>query len=132
MARQRILIADDESYLRQILSTTLQQRGYDVSAACDGTVAYDAAVANPPDLLICDYQMPALDGLSLCVRLKATSETSLIPVLMLTARGHILTNDDLVRTNIRAVLSKPFSTRDLLPKIEDALRPAVREQRKAG
>jgi DNA-binding response OmpR family regulator len=132
MAQQRILIADDESYLTQILTSTLRRRGYDVSAASDGLAAYEAAAANPPDLLICDYQMPGLNGLNLCVRLKATSETSGIPVLMLTARGHILTDDDLARTNIRAVLPKPFSARDLFPKIEDALRPATREQRKAG
>lgn len=132
MAQQRILIADDESYLTQILSATLRRRGYDVSAANDGGAAYDAAVANPPDLLICDYQMPVLDGLSLCARLKEKPETSGIPVLMLTARGHIMTSDDLARTNIRAVLPKPFSTRDLFPKIEEALRSAACGQRKAG
>lgn len=132
MAKQRILIADDESYLTQILSSTLRRRGYDVTVASDGLTAYEAAVANPPDLLISDYQMPALDGLSLCARLRARSETSRIPVLLLTARGHILSSDDLARTNIRAVLPKPFSTRDLFPKIEEALRPTPCEQRKAG
>lgn len=131
MAQQRILIADDESYLTQILSTTLQRRGYETFVANEGLAAYELALANLPNLLICDYQMPLLDGLALCTRLKSTPKTSDIPVLMLTARGHILSSDDLGRTNIRAVLSKPFSTRDLLPKIEEVLRPAC-EQRKAG
>lgn len=132
MASPRILIADDESYLTQLLSSTLQRRGYDVSVAADGSSAWELATANPPDLLICDFQMPVMDGLELCTRLKANSTTSHVPVLMLTARGHILTPQDLARTNIGAVLAKPFSVRDLLPKIEAALGPNGRGQRRAG
>jgi DNA-binding response OmpR family regulator len=132
MAQRRILIADDESYVTQILNLNLQRRGYTVFVAGDGAAAYDLAVAHAPDLVISDYQMPILDGLGLCMRLKSNPLTAHVPVLLLTARGHTLTPDDLARTNIRAVLPKPFSIRELFPKIEAALRIDSAEERKAG
>jgi two-component system phosphate regulon response regulator PhoB len=70
--------------------------------------------------------------LGLCRRLKETVATAHIPVLMLTARGHRMEQSDLARTNIRAVLLKPFSIRDLLPKVELLLNENVGVGRKAG
>jgi DNA-binding response OmpR family regulator len=132
MAQQRIVIADDESYLTQLLSEKLRQRGYAVFVAHDGAVGYELALSHLPELVISDLQMPVLDGLKMCVQLRAKRETAHIPVLMLTARGHILTPEDLKRANIRGVLPKPFSTRELFTKIDQILRTAAREQRKAG
>jgi DNA-binding response OmpR family regulator len=131
MAQQRIVIADDETYLTQLLGEKLRQRGFAVFIGNDGAAGFQLAVSHLPDLVISDFQMPVLDGLGMCAQLKSTPETAHIPVLMLTARGHALTPQDLARTNIRAVLSKPFSTRELFPKIDEALRPMC-GQRKAG
>jgi CheY-like chemotaxis protein len=132
MAKRRILIADDECYVTQILTLNLQRRGYAVITADDGQAAYDLALAQVPDLVVSDYQMPVLDGLGLCALLKSNPVTAHVPVLMLTARGHMLTPEELARTNIRAVLPKPFSVRDLFPKIEQALHVESAEGRKAG
>lgn len=132
MAQRRILVADDESYLTQILFLNLQRRGYQVLVAGDGAAAYALALAHLPDLVISDYQMPILDGLGLCLRLKDTASTAHIPILMLTARGHTLDAADLRRTNIRAVLPKPFSVRELFPKIDLALGAKAAAERKAA
>lgn len=132
MAQQRIVIADDESYLTQLVGDKLRKRGYSVFIAHDGQAGFDLAVSHLPDLVISDFQMPVLDGLKMCIRLRAKPETAHIPVLMLTARGHVLTGDELKRANIRAVMPKPFSARDLLAKMEEVLRSVAREQRKAG
>lgn len=132
MAQRRILIADDESYVTQILNLNLQRRGYAVFVAGDGGTAFDLAVAQVPDLVISDCQMPVLDGLALCMRLKSNAKTAHVPVLLLTARGHTIEAEDLARTNIRAVVPKPFSIRELFPKIERALRVEAAEERKAG
>jgi CheY-like chemotaxis protein len=132
MAQFRILVADDEDYLTQILQSNLQRRGYEVAVARDGLAAYELAVKLVPDLVISDYQMPVLDGLALCIRLKETLATAHIPALMLTARGHRLTPEELERTNIRAVLPKPFSIRELIPKIESLLNGQSAAVRKAA
>lgn len=132
MAQQRIVIADDESYLTQLVGEKLRRRGYVVFVAHDGQAGFDLAVSHLPDLVISDFQMPVLDGLKMCIRLRAKAETSHIPVLMLTARGHVLTPEELRRANIRGVLPKPFSARDLFAKMDEILRAVAREQRKAG
>ena len=71
--------------------------------------------------MVTDYQMPGGNGLELCTRLRSTPETADIPALMLTARGYKLPQSDLERTNIRALLSKPFSPRQLLAVIQEHL-----------
>ena len=132
MALHRILIADDENYLTQILRSNLERRGYEVAVTADGSAAYEKAISYIPDLVISDYQMPILDGLGLCMRLKETLATAHIPVLMLTARGHRVEPSELAGTNIRAILAKPFSIRDLLPKVEAMLSENIAVERKAG
>jgi CheY-like chemotaxis protein len=72
-----------------------------------------------PDLICSDFQMPLMSGLELAERLKATAETAHIPILMLTARGHRITPTQLAQTNIRTMLAKPFSARELVAKLQE-------------
>ena len=67
--------------------------------------------------------MPVLSGYEMAVKLKENPETCAIPVLMLTGRGHLLSDEQLARTNIRYLLSKPFSAKSLLAKIDDLIGP---------
>jgi len=76
------------------------------------------------DLIVSDFQMPLLSGFDLCVRLREEPKTAQIPVIMLTARGHRLAASQLAQTNIKHLLPKPFSTKDLLTKVEEILGPA--------
>jgi CheY-like chemotaxis protein len=125
MTGRTILIADDEAYLTQILSFNIQKTGAKVIVARNGQESCALAEKHHPDLIVSDYQMPIMDGLAACIALKANPATAAIPVIMLTARGHKLSADELVKTNIRSLLAKPFSARDLITKIQEILASAA-------
>lgn len=117
----RVLVVDDEAHIRQVLSIKLRNAGHEVSTASDGEEAFEAARQEPPDLIITDFQMPYMSGLELCKALVGESATAEIPVLMLTARGYSLDEEDLRIGNIRDVLSKPFSPRAILQRVQEIL-----------
>lgn len=116
-----ILVVDDEAHITHVVSLKLRNAGYDVITAGDGEEGYEAAVQNKPSLIITDLQMPYLTGLELSRKLKQTKSTAEIPILMLTARGFGLTPDDMNGSNIIGMLSKPFSPREVLEKVEAVL-----------
>ncbi len=118
---QRILIVDDEVHILQVLSLKLGNAGFDVIKAEDGEEAMHRAKQDVPDLIITDFQMPYMTGLELCKALKADPVTENIPILMLTARGYALADDDLAIGNIRDVLSKPFSPRAVVDQVRSIL-----------
>jgi CheY-like chemotaxis protein len=113
-----ILVVDDETHILHIVSMKLRNAGYDVVTAEDGEEGWEKAVEHRPALIITDYQMPLLTGLELCQKLKTNDHTKDIPALMLTARGFSLNDQQLEGTNIVAVLSKPFSPRDVLQRVQ--------------
>lgn len=119
-----ILVADDEPHIRHVVSAKLKNAGYDVLVAEDGREAYELAKANHPSLIVTDCQMPEMSGLELCGRLRSEADTADIPALILTARGFSLDAKDLEGTNIREVLAKPFSPRELLSKVQQHLNAA--------
>ena len=118
---KRILVADDESHILHVVSLKLSNAGYQVVTASDGQEALELASAERPDLLITDYHMPQLSGLELCQRLQQQPATSGIPTVMLTARGYALEPEDMERSGIRRMLSKPFSPRQLLTTVNEML-----------
>ena len=120
MART-IVIADDEPHLIYIVAYNLKKAGFDVHTVANGRECVTLATTLRPDLIVSDYQMPVLDGLAACQELKQDPRSAAIPVLLLTARGHRLTDEELARTNAKAVLPKPFSARQLLAKIDEVL-----------
>ena len=119
-----ILVVDDETHISHVVSLKFQQAGMRVLTASDGEEGYEIACRELPDLVVTDFQMPIMTGLELSWRLRETAATSEIPVLMVTARGHLLTEDDLSRTSIKGVMSKPFSPRHLLEKVRELLADA--------
>lgn len=116
-----ILIADDEAHIRHVVAGKLTAAGYDVRQARNGQEALDL-VTGPagfvPRLVITDFQMPMLSGLDLCKSLRGHAATATTPVLMLTARGYVLSEAELAKTNIRAVIAKPFGVRQLLERVQ--------------
>jgi CheY-like chemotaxis protein len=121
MAEFKILVCDDEPHIVHVVSAKLRNNGFEVVSAADGEEAFDAAKQHAPDLVITDYQMPFLSGLELCAKLRADPQTAGIPVIMLTARGFSLGDEDLKDTNIRKVLLKPFSPREVLKSVSGVL-----------
>jgi DNA-binding response OmpR family regulator len=116
-----ILVVDDEAHILHVVSLKLTNAGYDVITAEDGEEALDLALTKNPDLIITDFQMPFMTGLELCVRLKQEAKTAATPALMLTARGSSLADELLHQTNITGVLSKPFSPREILAKVDELI-----------
>ena len=121
MTSRTLLIADDEPHLSRILAYNLEKTEATVVTACNGAECLDLAEKHHPDLIISDYQMPVLDGLQACTALKANPLTAHIPVIMLTARGHRLSNEEIERTNIQCLMPKPFSARQVVAKVDELL-----------
>ena len=124
MHGKTVLVVDDEPHIRYMLDYKLGRAGFTVLTASDGGQAYDLACEHRPDVVVTDFQMPGGDGLELCKRLNANTATASIPVLMLTARGYKVPASDLQQTNIRGLMDKPFSPKDLLARIKELLASA--------
>jgi CheY-like chemotaxis protein len=118
-----ILICDDEPHVTQLMGLTLGDAGFRVREAADGREALDLALAEPPDLVITDFQMPRMNGLELARHLRSRPETTRVPVIMLTSRSHRIDADELAATAILRVLPKPFSPRDVAAEATRLLRP---------
>ncbi len=121
MTAKKILVADDESHILNVVSLKLRNAGFTVVTARDGQEAFDLAHAEHPDLLITDYHMPQMSGIELCQKLKQDASTASIPAIMLTARGYHLEPKDTEQSGILKMLSKPFSPRQLLSTVEEIL-----------
>lgn len=119
-----ILVADDETHILNVVSLKLRNAGYTVLVAEDGAEAYALARTHIPDLVITDYQMPRLSGLELCSKLQSDPITAHLPAVLLTARGFTLSEVDKRAANIRRVIAKPFSPREVLACVEEMLRAA--------
>lgn len=113
-----ILIVDDETHILHVVSIKLKNAGYRIVTAGDGEEGLAAALEHQPDLVITDYQMPFMTGLELCIAMKQHETTAHIPAMMLTARGFSLDSQYTEQTNIVALLSKPFSPREILAKVQ--------------
>ena len=122
--RKKILIADDEAHILHVVTVKLSNAGYEVITAMDGEEALELCRSKKPDLLITDYQMPYLTGLELSKRLRQDERTARIPVLLLTARGFDIESHEMSEAGINDVISKPFSPREILRKVENLLENA--------
>lgn len=109
-----VLLVDDEIHLTTMVASRLKRAGVTVLTADNGEEALDLAREHVPDLVISDYQMPVMDGFEFCIKLHEDTATAAVPVIMLTARGHKLSPEELARTSIRHLMPKPFSMRELL------------------
>jgi two-component system, OmpR family, alkaline phosphatase synthesis response regulator PhoP len=119
--QKRILIADDETHILNVLAIKLQNAGFAVIPAENGAAALDRARADHPDLIITDYQMPYLSGVELCARLQDDPATCDIPTVVLTARGFAISEAETSLRNVRRVISKPFSPRQILACVNELL-----------
>ena len=116
----RILIVEDETDMARGLQYNLEARGYEVILASDGEAGYQAALSGAPDLVLLDVMLPKRDGYDVCRALRKVAPR--LPVLMLTARGG--ENDLVLGLKLGAddYIRKPFSTAELMARIEALLR----------
>jgi len=118
----RILVVDDEEDLLELVRYNLTKEGYDVACVASGEEALKAARKLPPDLIVLDLMLPAVDGLEVCRRLKADARTREVPIIMLTAKGE---EGDMIAGLERGAddyIAKPFSPRVLGARIKALLR----------
>src|ERR1019366_4809550 len=116
----KILVVDDDPSVSAALNRALRLEGYEVAVAGDGPVALEEIAVRPPDAVVLDIQLPTLDGLEVCRRMRAAGDDT--PVLMLTARDAI--NDRVQGLDAGAddYLVKPFALAELLARLRALLR----------
>lgn len=119
LSRGKILVVDDESALRSILTTRLSLAGYDVVSAGDGEEALAVFQQEQPDLIVLDVMMPKLDGYGVC---QAVRQESDIPIIMLTALADVGDRITGLQMGADDYLPKPFSPKELEARIASVLR----------
>ncbi len=122
----RILVVDDEAHIVMVVALKLRNAGFEVDTAHDGDEAlailqHNAAENKSTDLLVTDLQMPVMTGLALTRAMADDPRLASIPVIMLTARGHLLREGEAATANISRVIHKPFSPKGLLLEVERLL-----------
>jgi two-component system response regulator RegX3 len=118
-----ILLVDDEETLRIWLSYALRKAGHDVTEAEDALEALERLPVCTPDLILLDWMLPGLDGVTFCRKIREVSD---VPVVMLTARGEVEDRVVGLRTGADDYVTKPFSAAELLARIEAVLRRSGR------
>jgi CheY-like chemotaxis protein len=113
MDQASVLVVDDVSDIRELLSYTLEVEGYRVLQACDGSEAIELAASHEPAVIVMDMQMPVLDGIEATRRLKSKGRLKHIPVIAYTAHAADLPSRELFET----VLPKPCSPEEVISAV---------------
>ena len=122
MARQKILVVEDEDDLQELLTYNLSREGYTVHCVPDGERALQRIRNDPPNLIVLDLMLPGVGGLDVCKAAKARAETRAIPIIMLTAKSE--ESDVVAGLELGAddYMTKPFSMKVLIARIRNVLR----------
>jgi len=128
MARERILLVEDEPDIAEVLQYNLEKEGFQVELAGRGDTGLDAVRRESPDLVLLDLMLPGLDGLEMTRLLKRDPATAHLPIVMLTARSEEV--DRIVGLELGAddYISKPFSPREVVLRVKAVLRRLQPEQ----
>jgi PleD family two-component response regulator len=124
----RILIADDEPHIRQILRFTLERAGYQVFTAADGEEALVRANEIKPSLVLLDVMMPKIDGYEVCRKMRQDFSLNQIPVIMLSARGDQRDRVAGLEGGANDYLVKPYSNEELLLRVKNVLEWNIRQK----
>ncbi|MCG3116182.1 MAG: response regulator [Candidatus Manganitrophus sp. SA1] len=122
MNPKKVLIVDDEEFVRQLIQIKLKFCGIETVEAGNGVEAIEKAVSERPDLILLDVMMPKMNGFEACQRLKANQETAHIPIVMLTARGDPSAKERGENAGALEYLTKPFSPQKLAERVQEILK----------
>ena len=119
MSMEKILVADDDRNIAELLRLYLEKEGYSVTLACDGVEALEKFNADTPDIVLLDIMMPRLDGWQVCREIRQRSNC---PIIMLTAKGE--TFDKVLGLELGAddYVVKPFDSKEIVARIKAVLR----------
>ena len=124
---KKILVADDEKDIVELIAYNLEQEGFAVLKAHDGRKAWEAIQSQRPDLVLLDLMMPVIPGMELCRMIRREASTASLPVIMLTAKSDPM--DKILGLEIGAddYITKPFHVRELIARVRAVLRRSERE-----
>jgi two-component system alkaline phosphatase synthesis response regulator PhoP len=122
MAKEHILVVEDEEDILELLRYNLAKEGFRVTGALTGEEAVRAARSTPPDLIVLDLMLPGMDGLTVCRELKMDAKTRDAPIIMLTAKGEEADIVAGLELGADDYVTKPFSPRVLLARLRAVLR----------
>jgi two-component system KDP operon response regulator KdpE len=120
--RSRILLVDDEVAIQRAVGPLLRSRGYEVDIASTGAEALKMVAEQPPDLIVLDLGLPDLEGTEVCRRVRASSASSRVPIVVLSARGAETDKVNALDLGADDYVTKPFGPDELLARIRVALR----------
>ena len=122
--RYRVLIVEDDSDIRELIRYNLMQEGFVVEEAADGPQALERVKRRVPDLMVLDLMLPGMPGLEICRLMRNGSDTSNLPILIVTAKGTEV--DKVIGLEMGAddYVVKPFSPRELIARVKALLRRA--------
>ena len=112
----RILVVEDERQLARHITRALERHGHSLRAEPDGILGLQSALANPPDLVVLDLNLPGLDGLAVLAKLRSANSPA--RVLILTARGEVEDRVKGLKSGADDYLAKPFSVDELIARVE--------------
>ncbi|MEW9104425.1 response regulator transcription factor, partial [Paenibacillus sp.] len=124
MNQTRLLIIDDEDDMRALVQMYLKNSGFEVHQAANGEEALEVLSAMPIDLIVADVMMPVLDGFTLCLNIRQSSN---VPIVFLTARGEEWDRVYGLKIGADDYIVKPFSPSELIARIDAVLRRVHRE-----
>ena len=123
----KILIADDDADIRDVLKLTLLEENYEIIEARDGEEALKIIRSKPLDLVLLDYKMPKMDGRQLCNLIKQDLLLQHLPIIMVTGKGEVTDKIDGIDAGADDYVVKPFEPKELLARIRMALRRTKRD-----
>lgn len=118
---KQVLIVDDEPNIVQALEFLLERRGLQVSVARDGGEAMRMIEAGKPDLVLLDVMMPVMSGHEVCQRVRERADLGHVKILMLSAKGYDAEVSRGMAIGADVYITKPFSTRELMAKVDQLL-----------
>ena len=123
----RVWVVDDDTDIRELLSTYLGQNGFEVSVAAGGVPLRQMLDQSRPDVLVLDLMLPGVGGLEVCRTLKGNAMTAALPIIMLTARSEEI--DKVIGLELGAddYMTKPFSPREMVARVKAVLRRSQKE-----
>jgi DNA-binding response OmpR family regulator len=125
-AKRKVLIAEDEGDIRNLVVYTLQWAGFEVIEASNGPTAVQKAVQERPDLILLDVRMPGMSGYEVCTALKEIETTRTIPIAFLSAKGQDMEIKAGLDLGAEEYILKPFAPDELQRRVESILRRAGR------
>jgi CheY-like chemotaxis protein len=118
---ERVLVVEDDGWIRAFMCDVLSDEGYEVIEAADGRTAIRLAAEDSPDIMLLDYAMPDFTGIDVLRHLRSARRTRSLPVIVVSAYSRVLSEDKL--TSVARVLVKPVEAEVLLSAVQRALEP---------